>query len=165
MTARPILLASHLAPTLGLETCVLRLAEALGNDLDLVATVEAATAAGTPPPTLPGAPADPEPFRTAYGGDPLTDDQLAFVVDPTRCVPDTVHHYFQPVRWSEAGDVPVTYVHTTRDRPVRPEAQQEMLARLLRAEVVAMDVGHLPMVTDPEALAAVIMRARPSSER
>ncbi|HEU5153002.1 MAG TPA: alpha/beta fold hydrolase [Iamia sp.] len=124
----------------------------------LVATVEAARAAGEPPITLPGAPADPEPFRTAYGGDPLTDDELAFVVDPTRCVPDTVHHYFQPVHWSMVGPVPVTYVHTTRDRPVRPEAQREMTTRLPaeRTTVVELATGHLPMVTDPAVVADVI---------
>src|SRR5437764_5236937 len=49
--------------------------------------------------TLPGPPSDPEAFRTVYGGDPLDDDDLAFVVAPARCVPDTVHHYFQPIHW------------------------------------------------------------------
>ncbi len=136
-----------------------------GNGLDcmkpshregLVATVEMAAANGDPPLTLPGPPADPEPFRTAYGGEPLADDELAFVVDPARCVPDTVHHYFQPVHWSTAGAVPVTYVHTTQDRPVRPEAQREMIARLPHVTVVELDTGHLPMVTDPERIAAVI---------
>jgi pimeloyl-ACP methyl ester carboxylesterase len=122
----------------------------------LRATVEQAAAAGGPAITLPGPPADPEPFRTAYGGDPLTDDELAFVVDPARCVADTVHHYFQPVRWSEAAGVPVTYVRTVRDRPVRPEAQQEMVARLPGAAVVELDTGHLPMVTHPALLAEVL---------
>ncbi|HEX7134236.1 MAG TPA: alpha/beta fold hydrolase [Iamia sp.] len=145
-----------------------------GNGLDcmkpahaegLRATVEAARANGEPALTLPGPPADPEPFRTAYGGDPLTDDQLAFVVDPERCVPDTVHHYFQPVRWSVAGAVPVTYVHTLRDRPVRPEAQREMIARLPRADVVELDTGHLPMVTDPELVEAAIRRGSPAAGR
>ena len=32
--------------------------------------------------TLPGPPSDPEAFRTVYGGDPLDDDDLAFVVAP-----------------------------------------------------------------------------------
>jgi pimeloyl-ACP methyl ester carboxylesterase len=45
--------------------------------------------------TLPGPPGDPEAFRNAYGGIPLDDDTLAFVVDPARCVEDTVHHYFR----------------------------------------------------------------------
>lgn len=136
-----------------------------GNGLDcmkpahregLLATVEAARANGDPPITLPGPPADPEPFRTAYGGDPLTDDELAFVVDPARCVPDTVHHYFQPVHWSAAASVPTTYVHTLRDRPVRPEAQRDFIARLQEPAVVELDTGHLPMVTHPELVAEVI---------
>lgn len=114
----------------------------------------AAVAAG--PVTLPGAPEDPEPFRTAYGGDPLTDDELAFVVDPARCVPDGVHHYFQPVHWSAVGDVPVTYGLTLRDRPVRTERQREMVARLPGATVVELDTGHLPMVTHPALLASVL---------
>ena len=42
--------------------------------------------------TLPGPPADPEAFRRVYGGDPLDDETLAFVVHPERSVPDTVHH-------------------------------------------------------------------------
>jgi pimeloyl-ACP methyl ester carboxylesterase len=139
-----------------------------GNGLDcmkpahrdgLVATVEAARAAGDPPLTLPGPPADPEPFRTAYGGEPLTDDELAFVVDPDRCVADTVHHYFQPVRWSAAGAVPVTYVHTLHDRPVRPEAQRDFIARLPGVAVVEMATGHLPMVTHAPEVAAIIDNA------
>ena len=62
----------------------------------LVASIEQARRDGTVI-TLPGPPADRESFRNAYGGDPLDDDTLAFMVDPVRCVPDTVHHYFQPV--------------------------------------------------------------------
>jgi hypothetical protein len=76
--------------------------------------------------TLPGPPDDPESFRKAYGGDPLDDDTLAFVVDPIRCVEDTVHHYFQPVHWSVATGVPITYVLNERDRPVPPATQEEM---------------------------------------
>ena len=122
----------------------------------LVLAVETARADGTSI-TLPGPPADPESFRDAYGGDPLDDEQLAFVVDPRRCVPDTVHHYFQPVHWSAAGDVTVTYVLNERDRPVPPEMQEKMIGRLPRApEVVRLDTGHLPAVTHPEVLAELI---------
>ena len=107
--------------------------------------------------TLPGAPEDPEPFRTAYGGDPLDDETLAFMVDPVRCVPDTVHHYFQPVYWSLASDVPVTYVLNTRDRPIPPALQEEMILRLQRAPtVIRLDGGHVPAVTAPETFAALI---------
>ncbi len=107
--------------------------------------------------TLPGAPEDPEPFRTAYGGDPLDDETLAYVVDPQRCVPDTVHHYFQPVRWSLAAGVPVTYVLNERDRPIPPALQEEMIGRLPSPPVVVrLDGGHAPAVTAPEQLAAVL---------
>jgi len=110
--------------------------------------------------TLPGAPEEPESFRAVYGGDPLDDDTLHFVVDPVRCVPDTVHHYFQPVHWSGAREVPVTYVLNTRDRPVRPEAQEEMATRVPNlAAVVRLDYGHLSPITHPEVVAQVLNAA------
>jgi pimeloyl-ACP methyl ester carboxylesterase len=124
--------------------------------------LEAAVAAAgpdSPPLTTGGPPADPERFRTTYGGDPLDDDDLAFVVDPVRCVPDTVNHYFQPVRWSVAAGVPVTYVVNERDRPVPVGLQEDMAARLPGSpEVVRLDCGHVPAVTHPADLAAVVAR-------
>jgi len=107
--------------------------------------------------TLPGPPDDPERFRTAYGGDPLDDDQLAFVVDPVRCVPDTVHHYRQPVSWSAAAGLAITYVVNERDRPVPTSLQDEMIANLPGATAVTrLDGGHIPAVTHPGALAGVL---------
>jgi pimeloyl-ACP methyl ester carboxylesterase len=110
--------------------------------------------------TTPGPPDDPESFRRTYGGDPLDDETLAFVVDPVRCVHDTVHHYLQPVRWSAAAHLPVTYVLTTLDRPVPAALQEEMIDRLPgRADVVRLDTGHIPAVTAPERFAAVLAGA------
>ncbi len=110
--------------------------------------------------TLPGPPADPESFRHAYGGDPLDDDTLAFVVDPIRCVEDTVHHYFQPVCWSVVEGVPITYVLNERDRPVPPEAQEEMALRLpAPVEVIRVDSGHLLPVTSPRTFAGILLDA------
>lgn len=107
--------------------------------------------------TLPGAPDDPEPSRHAYGGEPLDDDDLAYVVDPIRCVPDTVNHYFQPVSWAALSEVPVTYVLNTNDRPVRPERQEEMAARLPGpTTVVRVDAGHLFPILEPERFAAIL---------
>src|SRR5256885_1283312 len=77
-------------------------------------------------------PTYPEAFPHFYGGEPLTDDDLAFVVDPVRCVPDTVHHYFQPIRWSVAAAVPVTYVLNERDRPIPSATQEQMIGWLGR---------------------------------
>jgi pimeloyl-ACP methyl ester carboxylesterase len=106
--------------------------------------------------TLP-APTDPESMRTAYGGDPLDDDTLAFVVDPLRSVPDTVHHYFQPVHWSAAATVPVTYVVNARDRPIPSDLQETMADRLPRTpRRLHLDSGHVPAVTAPEAFAAIL---------
>ncbi len=124
----------------------------------LIASVEQARRDGTAI-TLPGAPADPEPFRHAYGGDPLDDDTLAYIVDPVRCVPDTVNHYFQPVSWSEV-DVPVTYLLNTRDRPIPSATQEEMVTHLPRPpKVVRIDGGHIPAVTQPENFAALVAAA------
>jgi pimeloyl-ACP methyl ester carboxylesterase len=125
----------------------------------LVASVESARREGTVI-TLPGPPDDPESFRRVYGGDPLDDDTLAFMVDPVRCVPDTVHHYFQPVHWSIAAHVSVTYLLNTRDRPVPSETQERMVTHLPRApHVVRLDTGHVPAVTAPEAFAALLESA------
>ncbi len=102
---------------------------------------------------------DPESFRAAYGGDPLDDDALAYVVDPARCVEDTVHHYLQPVRWSNVAGVPITYVVNTRDRPIPPDSQEEMAQRLPQpATVVRVDSGHLLPVTDPACFARILAR-------
>jgi len=107
--------------------------------------------------TLPGPPDDPESFRRAYGGDPLDDDTLMFVVDPLRCVEDTVHHYFQPVHWSKVAGIPITYVINERDRPVRPEAQEKMVQRLPKpVTVVHVDSGHLLPVTAPGTFAKIL---------
>jgi pimeloyl-ACP methyl ester carboxylesterase len=125
----------------------------------LVASVEAARREGKVI-TLPGPPVDPESFRHAYGGDPLDDETLAFMVDPVRCVPDTVHHYFQPVHWSVAASVPVTYLLNTRDRPVPSQTQERMVTDLPRTpHVVRLDSGHVPAVTAPEAFAALLESA------
>jgi len=111
--------------------------------------------------TLPGAPDDPESLRNSYGGDPLDDDIVAFIADPVRCVPDTVHHYFQPVHWSKAAGVPITYVLNERDRPVPARTQEEMILRLpAPSGVVRVDSGHLFAVTAPESFAAILAGQR-----
>jgi pimeloyl-ACP methyl ester carboxylesterase len=109
--------------------------------------------------TLPGAPADPELSRLSYGGDPLDDDTLAYVVDPVRCVEDTVHHYFQPIRWSGVKGIPITYVLNERDRPIPTRTQEEMVRRLPPpTRVIRVDSGHLLPVTDPATFAGILAR-------
>ncbi len=109
--------------------------------------------------TLPAPAADFDALRHAYGGDPLDDATLAFVLDPVRSVEDTVQHYFQPVHWSAAAGVPITYVLNERDRPVRRDDQEVMVRRLpAPAEVIGVDSGHLLPVTSPAAFAEIVTR-------
>ena len=120
---------------------------------------DAANADGNP--IIFPAPTDPEALRKTYGGDPLDDATLAFVFDPVRSVADTVHHYFQPVHWSTAASVPVTYILNERDRPIPAALQDEMLPRLPRpARRLTLDGGHIPAVTNPGAIAAVLRELR-----
>jgi pimeloyl-ACP methyl ester carboxylesterase len=150
---RHIVLNAALVPTeggLGLEGMQPRHAEGLAASV-------AALGPDDPAITLPGPPVEPERARRAYGGDLLTDDDVAFVIDPVRYVADTVHHYFQPVRWSRAAGVPVTYVVNERDKPIPPDLQAEMIGRLpSEPAVVRLAAGHIPAVTHPRELAAVI---------
>ncbi len=121
----------------------------------LVQAARAARAAGRAL-TLPAA-TDPERARRAYGGDPLDDDTVAFLVDPVRCVQDTVEHYFQPVSWAGLDGRVVTYVVSERDRLLPAPLQREMAARLpAGATTVSLDAGHLPAVTHPAALAQLV---------
>jgi pimeloyl-ACP methyl ester carboxylesterase len=125
----------------------------------VLVALERAAESGTPLLT-PGPPADPESFRHAYGGPPLSDEELAFVADPVRSVVDTMHHYRQPISWRSAPDVPLTYVVTTLDRPVPVGLQREMVERLPGSpRVVDLETGHIPAVVDPAALAAIVHRA------
>ena len=108
-----------------------------------------------------GPPADPEKFRTTYGGEPLDDEALAFVTDTDRCVVDTMHHYFQPVSWRDVpASIPVTYVLTEHDNPIPASLQEAMVANLpMPVTVVRLATGHIPPVTDPEGFAALCRRA------
>jgi len=111
--------------------------------------------------TTPGA-QPPEKVRTAYGGDPLSDELVAFVNSPRVTVKDTMNIYFQPVSWADVGDVPITYVKHLRDRPSPPEFQDELIGRLRAMgrdpRVVEIDSGHIPAVTHPEELARILNR-------
>jgi pimeloyl-ACP methyl ester carboxylesterase len=112
----------------------------------------------------PGPPPDPEMLRSAYGVE-LTDEQLAFVAAPERNPKDSVNIYFQPVYWSAAATIPVTAIRQLRD-PITPlELQDEMIARLPNPEVVTvvdLDTGHIPAITDVDAMAAILERAAAS---
>ena len=53
--------------------------------------------------------------------------------------------------------MPITYVLNLRDRSVPLPLQQEMIARLPEPPVVVpLDTGHVPAVTMPSVLAALL---------
>ena len=51
------------------------------------------------------------------------------------------------------GSVRRTYVHTTQDRAISPDRQEEMYTELPCEKVVSMATGHLPFFAAPEELA------------
>ena len=100
-----------------------------------------------------------ESMRRSSGED-LTDEQHAFVIDPRRNVQDSFNLYRHPVHWSHTAGIPATYVVNLHDRIIPPDLQREMAARLPGpSRVVELDAGHLPAVTCPEALAAIVRTA------
>lgn len=95
----------------------------------------------------------PTDAMRSSSGEELTDEQLAFVTDPARLVADSFAVYLEPVHYSRAAGIPVTYVVSTRDRAVPPSLQREMAARLPGpTEIVEIDAGHLLAITHPEIL-------------
>jgi pimeloyl-ACP methyl ester carboxylesterase len=152
--ARHIVLSSGCVPTeggLGLEA--MKPSYARRN----VEAMEAARRDGRVL-TTPGPPGDPERLRNAYGVT-LDDDQLAFVAAPERNPRDSQNIYFQPVCWSAAAGIPVTVIRQLLD-PVTPlELQDEMIGRLPSPElvrVVDLETGHVPAVTHPREMAAIL---------
>ena len=51
--------------------------------------------------------------------------------------------------------IPLTYVHLTRDQVYVEELQQRSIA-LLGADVIDLDTGHMAMISAPERLAAIL---------
>jgi pimeloyl-ACP methyl ester carboxylesterase len=119
---------------------------------------ESLRASGKPMLT-PGPPSDPEAFRNTYGV-PLSDEDLAFVVDPVRCVVDTMSHYFQSIDWGPTLGTPVTYIVNLLDRPVPEPLQREMIGNLPQPpRVVDLDSGHVPAVVMPDEFSAIVKEA------
>jgi pimeloyl-ACP methyl ester carboxylesterase len=106
--------------------------------------------------TTPTDPPDREQLRHGYGTE-LNDAQIDYVRDHVRFVRDTFNFFDAPVFWSHASQVPVTYVLNLRDRSVPLALQREMMTRLPTPPIVVpLDTGHIPAVTMPTVLAALL---------
>ena len=98
--------------------------------------------------TTPGPPDDPEKFRDRYGGEPLDDASLAFIVDPVRCVRTRCTTTANRCTGRSPATCPSPTSRRCHDRPVPHALQLEMIGRLPRpATVVELDTGHIPAVT------------------
>jgi pimeloyl-ACP methyl ester carboxylesterase len=107
--------------------------------------------------TTPTQPPERDRLRRTYGGRELSDEEIDFLQDPVRFVPDTYNYYFSPVYWSQAGRVPHTYILNLYDRAVPLELQEEMVRRLpFPPGIVPLATGHMPAVTMPAVLAALL---------
>jgi pimeloyl-ACP methyl ester carboxylesterase len=85
----------------------------------------------------------------------MDEEQARFVLD--RLVPEAWSPMLEPSRLAGlARGVPATYVKLLRDTVIVPALQDEIIARLGKIEVVELDAGHDAMVSQPEALAALL---------
>ncbi len=119
---------------------------------------ESARAEGKAITTLDGPAPDREKARLQYGGDALDDELVDYAMDPVRRVPDSYSVYFQTTSWEGiARDLPATYLKNLRDRAVPLALQQQMIERLpFSTRVIALDGGHVPSVTQPDVVAALL---------
>ncbi|TMM19002.1 MAG: alpha/beta hydrolase [Actinobacteria bacterium] len=84
-----------------------------------------------------------------------------------RLRPDPLEPLATPVVVSAEhwGRIPRSYVHTAADRAIPPAAQEEMVTGVGGvAATKALDTSHMPMLSDPEGLAAALLdlAARPT---
>ncbi len=101
--------------------------------------------------------ADPERISTAYGGDPLPDHLVDYMIEPQRRVPDSYNVYFQPVTWQGVPETTLTWFKNLRDRSIPVELQETMLSRLPHPpRIVELDGGHIPSVTHPGSVAEIL---------
>jgi hypothetical protein len=58
------------------------------------------------------------------------------------------------------GKVDKVYVHTTRDKAVSYELQQQMVARTPVRKTLSLNTGHSPFVQAPQALVDALLNLR-----
>jgi pimeloyl-ACP methyl ester carboxylesterase len=98
----------------------------------------------------------PEVLRDAFYGE-CPDEVFEFA--RARLVPEPIRVLAAPVQVSEErfGRVPRAYVETMRDRAVTLVAQRRMQSMLPCAPVFTLDTDHSPFLSQPEALARILI--------
>ena len=97
----------------------------------------------------------------------MDDEQANFVL--TRAVPDSVRLFREPLSWAGTEDVPRTYIRLLKDQALVLPTQDHMITNLRHTggpvDIVDLDAGHCPMISDPEGTAEVLneiaARSRP----
>lgn len=87
----------------------------------------------------------------------LDEPTTAMVVERFEPVPEAPRLYRDRVSWEGVPDIACLYVQLLQDHSVAPDRQRRM-ADAVGAPVVTMDTGHLPMLSRPAELAAILGR-------
>jgi pimeloyl-ACP methyl ester carboxylesterase len=99
--------------------------------------------------------------RAFMNGNDMNDEQIAFLL--SRAVPDSLRFFHEPISWHGiARSLPRTYVRLLLDQALVIETQDHMIANLRttadNVEVIDLDAGHCPMISNPVAVAAILNR-------
>lgn len=82
----------------------------------------------------------------------LNAEQTAMVV--SRFTPESVHIYTDPITYALDADLPSLYIALTEDNEFGLSLQTKMANNLPSPQITELPTGHMPMLKDPEALAA-----------
>lgn len=97
-----------------------------------------------------------EVLRETFYGE-CSDEDFEFA--RARLSPESLRVLAAPVRITAEnfGRVPRAYIETLRDRAVTPAAQRRMRASLPCDPVLTLDTDHSPFLSQPEALARILI--------
>jgi pimeloyl-ACP methyl ester carboxylesterase len=68
--------------------------------------------------------------------------------------------YSDPIPGELPPDLPSVYVKLAKDQAVSTATQEDSIARLPNVRIESLDAGHLPMLAQPERLAAILNSVR-----
>ena len=97
--------------------------------------------------------------RRFMSGNDMDDEQAEFLL--TRTVPDSLRFFHEPITWRGVSrSLPRTYVRLLLDQALVVATQDHMIANLRTTgdsvDVVDLDAGHCPMISNPAGVAAVL---------